>query len=421
MKKYDLEYIESLRIHELRDLGKELNITAPTKMKKEELIERIREIIEKDNGMSPSFKNANETNEEHSIMELLMSLDSDLLEDFVEDDSNYYVDNDGSYIECMDFECVKDLDNHSYLEKDYNIVNSEYNFNFSVAQNKAEYDSSPGENDVSGYIDFHPMGYGILRANMTYFPSKNDILVPKVLINKYSIKPGELVKGKFKPLHNDATMKVLCEIYSIEGNLKKNKNVLFENIDKNDIFGPEYFLDKFTLEVLRGEIAYIYNMSLEEALDFAYDIVDQNLLNMKVFNVREKSQKVRNPDTRFDFINVDFGVAENDILSSIDLLCERIKREFENGFSNVLIINNFSELIRQINAAVNGYYDFEKISTITLKKIINLLNIAKYSKDKVASTIILVDKDTKHNDIANFFDRELLPRFDRVINYKDYK
>ena len=48
MNGYDLEYIDKLRIHELRDFAKKLGVNSPTTMKKEELIGRITSIMEND-------------------------------------------------------------------------------------------------------------------------------------------------------------------------------------------------------------------------------------------------------------------------------------------------------------------------------------------------------------------------------------
>ena len=44
---YNLEYIEKLRIHELRDYARKLGVSSPTTMKKEELVEKIKELQKK--------------------------------------------------------------------------------------------------------------------------------------------------------------------------------------------------------------------------------------------------------------------------------------------------------------------------------------------------------------------------------------
>ena len=41
MNQYSLEYIERLRIHELRDFARRIGVSSPTTMKKEELIDKI--------------------------------------------------------------------------------------------------------------------------------------------------------------------------------------------------------------------------------------------------------------------------------------------------------------------------------------------------------------------------------------------
>ena len=41
MKGNSLEYIQKLRIHELRDFARQIGVSSPTTMKKEALIEKI--------------------------------------------------------------------------------------------------------------------------------------------------------------------------------------------------------------------------------------------------------------------------------------------------------------------------------------------------------------------------------------------
>ena len=48
MNKYDFEYIDKLRIHELRDFARKLGVASPTTLKKEELIAKIISIVEFD-------------------------------------------------------------------------------------------------------------------------------------------------------------------------------------------------------------------------------------------------------------------------------------------------------------------------------------------------------------------------------------
>ena len=59
MEQYNIEYIEKLRIHELRDFARSVGVNSPTTMKKEQLIEEITEklsgLISKQGRVLPCF------------------------------------------------------------------------------------------------------------------------------------------------------------------------------------------------------------------------------------------------------------------------------------------------------------------------------------------------------------------------------
>ena len=56
MNGYNLEYIQKLRIHELRDFARQMGIPSPTTMKKETLIEKLKPLMTKSNTSTPDEK-----------------------------------------------------------------------------------------------------------------------------------------------------------------------------------------------------------------------------------------------------------------------------------------------------------------------------------------------------------------------------
>ena len=81
MSGYNLEYIQKLRIHELRDFARQIGISSPTTMKKEELIDKIQDIMGNKKLSSISEKSNN--NESLDFFSLLTSPNSDIINDLI--------------------------------------------------------------------------------------------------------------------------------------------------------------------------------------------------------------------------------------------------------------------------------------------------------------------------------------------------
>jgi len=81
MEQYNIEYIERLRIHELRDYARKMGIPSPTTMRKDQLLEKIHAIIE-----ANEINDNNEKNNSHEPLDffsLLTSPDSAILDNLV--------------------------------------------------------------------------------------------------------------------------------------------------------------------------------------------------------------------------------------------------------------------------------------------------------------------------------------------------
>ena len=49
------------------------------------------------------------------------------------------------------------------------------------------------------------------------------------------------------------------------------------------------------------------------------------------------------------------------MFDAIELIVERVKREVEMGRPCVLFLNNFCDIVRTFNVAIEGFYDFSKL------------------------------------------------------------
>ena len=185
MDQYSLEYVERLRIHELRDYARKMGIQSPTTMRKEQLLEKISMIlsandvtITNDNGL---------IHEPLDFFSLLTSPDSAILDDLISKSikaskkKDIQVNNDGELSNTIVMKKASIMNEntpYAYQNKDY------IGLNFCIRQNEAVYNDETQE--IEGHVDIHPNGYGIIRKE-GFVPNNADVYLTLALVKKYSL------------------------------------------------------------------------------------------------------------------------------------------------------------------------------------------------------------------------------------------
>ena len=389
---YNLEYIEKLRIHELRDYARKLGVSSPTTMKKEELLSNILEIVS-----SKGLQNTNNNEKEGlDFFALLTAENSSILSDLLDGNKK-----------SKSAMLIKKGDNADNGILDTNNMEP---FTYSLGQNSAEY----GSDDVvslCGYVDIHTNGYGILRCE-GFVPNDSDAFFTSALVKKYNLKKGMFIAGNAKYVI-EGKPRVLYEITEIQDKAAHKNSENFENFVINGL-GEELYLDKHNLKIKLGERQYISSASLDELVTLGYDIVEENSSYVKLINIKSKPEDNYKSDGKLEIINVPFSKTEIEVINTVDLVLERVKREYELGKSNVVIIYNFCELIRLINSAYEGCYDFTKFNAKTINKIYNILYTARHFQKDNSCTIVCVDKNGVTRDMQSIMELEFLPLFNKI-------
>lgn len=414
MNGYNLEYIEKLRIHELRDYARKLGVSSPTTMKKEELIGKISSII-KANPFADKVANKGSQEEELDFFQMLLSDDSNVLEKLLHSNSENKASENNNSTEQDNASTIIMKRTNSYDYDTSYKADSLVGFSFRLAQNKADYDVVTRDTvyNVYGYVDIHPQGYGILRMD-GYVPSSTDAYITSSIIKKHRLKKGHYIVARAKYIMENKP-KVVFEVESIEYEPKVKNTVDYEEL-KNNGLGEEFYLEKFKLKCCRGERYYIKSMSLKDAVDLGFDLVDENGVNCKLINIKARPEEEYDSCQKMEVINVPFNKSEIEVVDTVQLVMERIKREMEMGQTSVLMIYNFGDLVRTINIACakDGYFDFGKINVSALNKIYNILYLAKNVSEKVSCSVVCIDKDGVASDLKSLFDIELLPLFNHI-------
>jgi len=445
-----LEHVEKLRIHEMRDYARKLGIPSPTTMNKDELKERITEVLIKRESEKSKVKgdNLKEDNTSVNYLSLLTSPNLDLLEKVIRRTDASYVETDSDEENNEFFNSLIKTEIKEYV---YNDIEDSGSFDFCIRQNPARY--FEGDDEVSGYLEIHPSGYGIIRIH-DYLPDEDDVYITYAMIKKYKLKAGEIVQGKIrrilesKPavmyqvnsIEGIPTVPVkihdkMCDIpydtYDSNGKIKKEVTIVdtkdiydnsFEvsrNIQTFDEYpynklGEEFYLDKFDYKIKRGERQYFSKMEIDDVVKLGYDIVDENSARCKIINLKALPEECFKSQDKLQIINLPFNRTETELANTVELVVERIKREFENNYENVLIIYNFSEMIRSFNFAVEGFYGSSRYDAKAVNKIKNILFSSKYNQKDRSITILCIDKREVPDDLKSLVKSEFFPIFNKI-------
>ena len=208
----------------------------------------------------------------------------------------------------------------------------------------------------------------------------------------------------------DNKPKVVYEILNIDNNEKTNSN--YDELQYNGI-GEEYCIGKFDVNIRKGERHYCERMSIQDAVDFGLELVEDNATYVKFINIKARPEDNYKSIGKLQIVNVPFNKSEIEVVNTVELVLERIKREFEFGKQNVLMIYNFSELIRICNIACEGCVDFNKLNSKAINKIYNILYLSKFVTNSLCSSVICIDSNGIPRDLQSLMELELLPLFNK--------
>ena len=92
---------------------------------------------------------------------------------------------------------------------------------------------------------------------------------------------------------------------------------------------------------------------------------------------------------------------------------------FNKNKSNVVIIYNFSELIRMYNVAIEGYFTYDKFNAKAINKLSNILSMAKYFDGNKNLTLICIEKTDVNEDVKTLITSEFMPLFKVIYDMNE--
>lgn len=319
-KKFSEEYLNTLSISILREIGREMGVRSATSRKKESLIEDILAI--QSGALQPIKSNKKGAPPKSKI-------------------------NLSEYCEEYDFTSPKGL-------------------TFESPEKKEE----PKNNQIEGVLDLHQSGYGFLRIN-NYENTDQDVYVSNPTIKRYNLKLGDMVKGESKVIRV-GEMPALVEIKTINGKTieEHSKRIDFDRLTpcypnekiklekgKNDDLALRC-IDIFSPIGLgqRGLIVAPPKTGKTTLLKMIAQSISANNKGVKliVLLIDERPEEVtdikRSVDAEVVFSTFDQSPSHH--VKTAELVINRAKRLVENGQDVVILLDSITRLTRAYNSTM---------------------------------------------------------------------
>ena len=377
---FDYNKLNNLRIHELRDLARNVGVKSPTSLKKTDIIEKILLILSGEN--EPYVNVTKQGRPSKALSQIGEIVDFFVPKNAVTDFGVTYPDFDLSENDEFDF-----------------LANSPQ-VKFNEGLEKPQH--------IKGYLDIHKNGYGIVRVK-GFMPNNEDVFIHIYSIKTNGLNPGDLIEGEAKTVQ-EGKPRVLYNIISVNGKtVEENKlNKKFENLpytalnlniemlNNNNYFGNK----KSIQEGSRNLFLLDGGITMTELKQLAED-VNEDKYKLFIINLNAKPEE--NTFTKHNVIleNVSFNLPESVVVSCTNLAVERAKREVENGKKVIVIINNFTTLIKSVNNLENKQY-LNVLQTSTIYYLKNFIMCAKNVADKSSLTLLLYDNVNMESYLSDF-------------------
>lgn len=388
---FDFNKLNNLRIHELRDLARNVGVKSPTSLKKDKLIEQVLLILsgEQEPHVNTT-KQGRPAKSQHHIDELV----------------DFFIpkfDNMPQTNSTIDYSLHRD-DEFAFFANAPKV-------NYNNADDEAEY--------VEGYLDIHKNGYGIVRVKSDA-TGNHDVFLHVFSIKTHNLQTGDYLQGEAK-LVQEGRPRVMVNIINVNHEpVEQLKNrVLFQDLPyckldtSLNIKNKDNVLVKYG--VLQGArammikkggfcVADIKNMLQE--IDDSYDI---SVLNLNA-KPEESIQKQNNICVKDVYFNMD----DNVVVMVTNLMVEQAKRKLEQGKKVIVIVNQFSRYIKALNSLGNQSY-VETLRTEVVTNIKNFVMCAKNINKENNLTFVVLENSIQEENLKNFIQYDLSNAFNFII------
>lgn len=324
--------LETLKLKELQEIGKELGLTSLTRLRKQELIERIQQAREE---------------QEHAVV-------------FVEEPSSEKPQE------------TQPAQEKAKTESPAQQATEEEEKDASSQRKERPRRPAPVRNDedrkvdVHGVLDLHPDGYGFLRSEH-YYSGDNDTYVPPQQVRRFRLKTGDFIEGITREKTTEK-FNALIYVKTVNGDTPEH---LRQRPDFDD-FTPIYPEDRINLEhdpnilaprlvdliapIGRGQRGLLVSPPKAGKTTLLKQIANAISLNhpeieIIVLLIDERPEEVTDirRSVKGDVIASTFDELPQNHVRISEIVLERAKRLVEHGKDVVILLDSITRLTRAYN------------------------------------------------------------------------
>lgn len=332
LKELNREFLDKKVLSDLRIIARQLNIQGISKLKRDELIDRILEEVS-NNGMESSLKNETITGEDVQLAE----------------------------------EKKEESGEEEIIEEE--MITEEKGERRRGIEKKPEFDLY--KDRMKGILDILADGYGFLRTS-GYLAGSHDIYVSQSQIRRFRLRQGDEVYGQVRPPKESEKYNALLRIEKVNGEDPEfiRSRVPFEKLT------PVYPLDRLRLEtsesdnispriidliapIGKGQRGLIVSPPKAGKTTILKDLANSISTNnpevdIIVLLIDERPEEVTDMErsVKGEVISSTFDQPSDNHIQVAELVLQRAKRLVEHGKDVLILLDSITRLARAYNLSI---------------------------------------------------------------------
>ncbi len=375
---FDRELLQQSSIFELRNIARDIGVYSPTIYKKEELIEKIFQIV---NGeVKPHVPKSKQGRPPKSLSNPSRK---SVFDSLLPTDEQMYT------IEQVSLPCLSESV-IAFLEDEKIAVKKNF--------------------DIEGVLEVSPYGYGFVREKAKAYTSFGGAFISQNMINAHKLKSGFYIKGKAKVLEPDKPY-VLYDIESVSNQAQfdfDNAEVVC-SLSRLELNSE---IDNF----LQGAANLIIQDKSSETsvFDYVKDCKDAEIVIVKLDANKEQEFVQKSLQNENYFTTMLQNPAEH--IAVIKFALARAKQLVAEGKSVVLCIDSIDKALKNQNAVNNNDLLDVKSTTFDIIKVLSMA--ARNFENQKALTIVGLYNYKQNNNFDEVVVSELEDYFTKIYKVK---
>ncbi|HEY4695437.1 MAG TPA: transcription termination factor Rho [Candidatus Hydromicrobium sp.] len=331
LKELNREFLDGKVLSDLRVIARQLNIQGISKLKRDELVDRILEEVP-NNGMEPSLKSETMTGEDVQVIEK---------------------EEKGSGEEIIEEEMITE----EKVERKREI------------EKKPEFELY--KERMKGILDILADGYGFLRTT-GYLAGSHDIYVSQSQIRRFRLRQGDEVYGQVRPPKESEKYNALLRIEKVNGEDPEfiRSRIPFEKLT------PVYPMERLKLEtnesdnispriidliapIGKGQRGLIVSPPKAGKTTILKDLANSVSTNnpevyIIVLLIDERPEEVTDMErsVKGEVISSTFDQPSDNHIQVAELVLQRAKRLVEHGKDVLILLDSITRLARAYNLSI---------------------------------------------------------------------